>query len=293
MDEPLDVSVVIPTIGRPRQLTACLESIAAGERLPAEIVVVDQSRGSEVAEVVERFAGAGARLVPSSERGVARARNLGLREAAHDIVLMTDDDCTVDRTWTATAHELMEPGASLILTGRVLAAGEGGNVPSIKEDTAPQDYTGTIEYGVLYTNNIVMSRSAVLEIGAFDVRFETAEDNDLCYRWLKAGRGLRFEPRLAVWHHDWRTPTEMKRLYNAYWRGAGLFYAKHLRAGDMTMLRYLVRDSYWALQAAAQRDGAARTKEARGIFRGLPAGLIAGLAPRSRRAASRGEETPS
>ena len=83
-------------------------------------------------------------------------------------------------------------------------------MPSIKEDAAPQDYTGTMEYGVLCTDNTVMSRSGRLEIGAFDERFETAEDNDLCYRWLKAGRGLRFEPRLAVWHHDWRTPTEMK-----------------------------------------------------------------------------------
>jgi GT2 family glycosyltransferase len=185
----------------------------------------------------------------------------------------------------------MEAGGSLILTGRVLAAGDKRNVPSIKEDTARRDYTGTIEYGVLYTNNVVMSRSAVLEFGAFDERFETAEDNDLCYRWLKAGRRLRFEPRLAVWHHDWRTPAQMRRLYHAYWRGAGVFYAKHLRAGDMTMLRYLARDSYWALQAAARRDGAATTKEARGIFRGLPAGLIAGLAPRGRRAASRGEHT--
>ena len=253
--------------------------------------MVDQSRGSEVPEVVARFAGDGARVVPSSERGVARARNLGLREATHDIVLMTDDDCTVDRSWAATARGLMEPGASLILTGRVLAPGEGRNVPSIKEDAAPHDYTGTIEYGVLYSNNVVMSRSAVLEFGAFDERFETAEDNDLCYRWLKSGRRLRFEPRLAVWHHDWRTPAQMRRLYHAYWRGAGVFYAKHLREGDRTMLRYLARDSYWALRAATRRDGAAATKEARGIFRGLPVGLIAGLAPRGRHAASRREQT--
>jgi len=45
-------------------------------------------------------------------------------------------------------------------------------------------------YWPLYTNNAVMSRSAVLEFGAFDEDFETAEDNDLCYRWLKSGRRL-------------------------------------------------------------------------------------------------------
>jgi GT2 family glycosyltransferase len=285
LDKPVDVSVVVPTIGRPLQLAACLESIARGDRRPGEVVVVDQSGGEEVAAVVERFADAGARVVRSSERGVARARNLGLREAAHDVVLMTDDDCTVDRSWTTTAHELVEPGAPLILSGRVLSQGDRSNVPAIREDPVPRDYTGTSEYRALYTNNAVMSRSAVLDFGAFDERFETAEDNDLCYRWLKSGRQLRYEPRLAVWHHDWRTPEQMMRLYVAYGRGAGRFYAKHLRRGDLRVLAFLARDVYGHLRAMARRGGArdpqaeADAREARGVFRGLPVGLAAGFAP--------------
>jgi GT2 family glycosyltransferase len=292
-DEPVEVSVVVPTIGRPRQLAACLESIAGGDRRPAEILVVDQSAGTEVAAVVERFAQAGGRVVPSSQRGVARARNLGLRQAGYDIVLMTDDDCTVDPSWTATARALMEPGAAVILTGRVLAPGDRRNVPAIRDDDAAHDFTGTLEDSVLYSGNMVMSRSAVLDFGAFDESFETAEDNDLCYRWLKAGRRLRYEPRLTVWHHDWRTPEEMMRLYVAYGRGAGRFYAKHLRRGDMRVLRFLARYLYRNLRALTRRGprGAraeAEAREARGVFRGFPAGLIAGFA-RSRRALSGGE----
>ena len=285
----------MPTIGRPRQLAACLESIAAGDRLPAEVVVVDQSGGGEVAAVVARFAQAGVRVVPSSERGVARARNLGLREAVHDTVLMTDDDCTVDPAWTTTAAQLMEPGAKLMLSGRVLSPGDRRNVPAIRDDPAPRDYTGTLSYSALYTNNAVMSRSEVLDFGGFDEDFETAEDNDLCYRWLKAGRRLRYEPRLTVWHHDWRTPEQMMGLYAAYGRGAGRLYAKHLRHGDVRMLRFLARDVFGHLRALAPRGGRnaraeADAREARGVLRGLPAGLAAGLAPRGRRPPPRGEQ---
>jgi GT2 family glycosyltransferase len=167
-------------------------------------------------------------------------------------------------------------------------------VPAIKDDPAPLDYTGRSDYNALYTNNAVMSRSAVLEFGGFDERFETAEDNDLCYRWLTAGRTLRYEPRLVVWHHDWRTPEEMMRLYEAYGRGAGRFYAKHLRGGDLRMLRFLARDVYMHLRALTRRGACdaraeAGRREARGVFRGLPAGLAAGFAPGGRRAASGGE----
>jgi GT2 family glycosyltransferase len=293
LDKPVDVSVVVPTIGRPRQLAACLESIAEGDRRPAEVVVVDQSGGHEVAAVVERFTGVGARVVPSAQRGVARARNLGLREAAHDVVLMTDDDCTVDRTWTRTARELMEPGMPLILSGRVLSHGDRRNVTSIRDMAEARDYTGTLDYWLLYTNNAVMSRSAVLELGGFDEDFETAEDNDLCYRWLKSGRRLRYEPRLTVWHHDWRTGEEMMGVYVAYGRGAGRFYAKHLREGDLRMLRFFARDVYWLLKALTRRGPRdareeAGAREARGVFRGLPAGLAAGLKS-GRRTRSGGE----
>ena len=43
-----DVTVVIPTVGRPL-LRQCLGSIAAADPRPAEVIVVDQSRGGEVA----------------------------------------------------------------------------------------------------------------------------------------------------------------------------------------------------------------------------------------------------
>jgi GT2 family glycosyltransferase len=276
--KPLDLSVVVPTIGRPRQLAACLESIASCDGRPAEVVVVDQSGGSEIRAVVERFAELGARVVSSSERGVASARNLGLRHAVHEVVLMTDDDCTVDRSWTGTAAELMTPHAALILTGRVLAPGDGRNVPSVKDEATPHDYTGTQQCGVLYTGNMVVSRSAVLEIGAFDETLEAAEDNDLCYRWLSSGRGLRFEPRLVVHHHDWRSNGEVRRLYLRYGRAQGEFYAKHLRRGDrriLTCLRWDLKHLGFALKARVRRRPVSADWRA-GYFAGIPIGLVRG-----------------
>jgi GT2 family glycosyltransferase len=275
----LPVSVAIPTIGRMEPLRQCLQSLAACRPLADEILVVDQSHDPAVVELVAEFASAGARIVPCFGLGVSKGRNLGLREAANEIVLITDDDCTVEPDWIATAWKLMASDSEKIVTGRVLPAGDARAVPSTNEETTPHDFTGKPRTGALFPNNMVLNRSLALTEGGFDERFgpdEFAEDNDFCYRWLKAGRRLEFEPALVVWHHDWRTPAELERLYVQYMRGEGFLYAKHLRQGDLRMFRYIGRDLVWSVRGLASGLVKRRprwTDPRRAILRGLPAGL--------------------
>jgi GT2 family glycosyltransferase len=276
-EDVLPVSVVIPTIGRPKSLAAGLESLARCGPRADEIVVVDQSRGDEVPAAVGRFADVGARCVSCSERGVGLARNIGLREAKHELVLMTDDDCTVAESWIGAAWALMETDPDRILTGQVLPVGDPAATPATREGLTAHDYTGQVGIAALYSGNMAVHRSQLLEFGEFDEQLETAEDNDLCYRWLRSGRRLFFEPELVVWHHDWRTPEELTEHYVTYWRGQGAFYAKHLAEGDLRMLRFIARDmltSARAVGAAVVRGRPRWTDWRRGMARGLPAGLL-------------------
>src|ERR687888_518704 len=103
MSDSLSVSVVIPTIGRIERLRACLESISRCEQRAAEILVVDQSGGGQVGDLVADFASVGARVVPCNGRGISVAMNVGLRQAKYDVVLVTHDDCTVAASWVGTA----------------------------------------------------------------------------------------------------------------------------------------------------------------------------------------------
>jgi GT2 family glycosyltransferase len=277
-----DVTVVIPTLGRIERLRACLESLAACEPPPAEVLLVAQDRVDEARDLLASFPTLAAGVVPCEGRGVSRSRNAGLRAARHRLVLVTDDDCTVASDWVAVATRLAAEAPGAIVTGRVLPAGDPRFVPSVKDDPEPHDFTGETHGGALFPNNMVVDRDAVLAAGGFDERFgpaEAAEDNEFCYRWLRAGHALHYRPELLVWHHDWRTPEALDRLYVAYARGQGFFYAKHLRRGDMTMLRYLARDLWWAgrgVAAAVVRRRPSWTDPRRGILRGLPAGLRRG-----------------
>jgi GT2 family glycosyltransferase len=245
----------------------------------AEILVVDQSHDPAIVALVEEFSSFGARLVPCTGRGVARGRNVGIQESHHETVLVTDDDCTVARDWVETAWRLMSADRQLIISGQVIPVGDPNAVPSTKVDPERRDYTGEVHNGVLFGNNMALNREIVLSAGGFDESFsplEAAEDNDFCYRWLKAGRRLHYEPALVVHHHDWRTPQELEELYVRYARGQGFLYAKHLRHGDLRMLAYIGRDVYYvlrALVAAVVKRRERWTDPRLGIPRGLPAGL--------------------
>ena len=280
--ETVPVTVVIPTIGRLEPLRRCLESLASSDPPPAEVLVVDQSHDATLVPLVDELGDGRTRVVASLGLGVARARNDGLRAATNDVVLVTDDDCTVPASWAATGWRLATTHPGAIVTGRVLPVGDPRAVPSTKDDPLPVDLSSERRGGWLFGNNMALPRGAVLDLGGFDERFgpeEAAEDNEFCYRWLRAGRPLRYEPSLVVQHHDWRSPEELERLYVRYARGEGFFYAKHLRRGDLRMLRFVVRDLAWGVRGLASgllKGRESWTDSRRGVFKGMPGGFAAG-----------------
>ena len=272
------VSVVIPTVGRPDLLRDALLSLSRCEPRAAEVLVVDQSDENLSDPVIADVGLPGARTVRSRAGGRGLAVNLGLKNAGQPVVLVVDDDCTVRADWVGAASRAMEEEPEGIVCGRVLPppGADPRLVPSTMLLETPRDYTGQTISGALFAGNMACSRDAVLAIGGFDEDIvPSAEDCEFCYRWLRAGGRLRHIPDLVVWHQAWRTPEQLERLYVDYYRGLGIFYAKHLAARDLTVLRFLAGDFYAALLSLARRqNGAARWEDARrGAFTGLPRGL--------------------
>lgn len=95
-----DISVVIPTLGRPI-LEECLYWIIAGSAWPEGLIVVDQGSDPQIADWVAalRSLGIHGGHVLSSQRGRAGGLNRGLERVETRLVAITDDDCFVDTDW--------------------------------------------------------------------------------------------------------------------------------------------------------------------------------------------------
>ena len=273
------VSVVLPTIGRPELIRDCLASLERCDPPAAEIIVVDSSTDDGVADVVRTFEHIAARVVAYPANGLGHAFNAGLRAARNDIVLLTNDDCVVDPGWIGAGAAALEAHPRAIITGSVRPDGDPEVVPSTIDDPSPRVYAGTPAF-VLYTQCMAVRRDAVLAIGGFDGLIRpSAEDNDLSYRWLRAGRMIRYEPAFLVWHRDWRTREQLDRLYVDYGIGQGMVYGKHLRSGDVRIARFVARDSYAIARGLVDRVVRGRRPHGDwrlGLARGLPVGLVRG-----------------
>jgi GT2 family glycosyltransferase len=275
----VDVSIVLPTIGRPELIRACLDSLSRCDPRAGEILVVDSSADGAVADVVAGFASAGARRIYCGAKGLGNAFNLGLSEAVHEAVLLTNDDCTVEPSWVGAGVRHLSENPGVIVTGRVRPRGDAEAVPSTVDDLVARDYSGRAAF-VLYTQCMALPRSVVLEFGGFDGRIRpSAEDNDLSYRWLQAGRRIQYQPDFVVWHHDWRSRDQLSRLYVDYGVGQGMVYGKHLRQGDLRVIRFVISALWAAVRAVAARivRGPRTYPDPRlGFVRGLPIGLARG-----------------
>ena len=94
----MKISIIIPTLNRPGDLTVAMESLMRQTFLPEEILIVDQSEDGRTREAVRVIqakypAQAGIfKYFHRTEKSTARARNFGTDNAAGDTVSYLDDD---------------------------------------------------------------------------------------------------------------------------------------------------------------------------------------------------------
>jgi GT2 family glycosyltransferase len=280
------VSIVIATRDRPDLLRETLLSIGDGDRLPAELIVADQSAAAT--ELPGVGASVEVRHLRLSSTGLSRARNAGIAAATSPILVFTDDDVLVERDWLRLLVEaLVRSPARTAVTGRVLPAETEGHVPSVTYWEQRQVFTGRLFADVLFPNNMAIRREAFDEVGLFDERlgagstFPSAEDNDFGYRLLEAGYSIAFVPEAVLHHRGARRGRELAALQWAYGCGQGAFYAKHMSRSDPHMLRRFRRNAAFRLRRMARVVRGDREALREGVYL---AGLIWGALQWWRRA---------
>jgi GT2 family glycosyltransferase len=280
------VSVVIATRDRAADLERCLETVAALDYPSWDVVIVDQSEGDLTAAVVARFADAIPELrhERTAERGLSRARNLGLAAATGEIVAFLDDDCTVPADWLWLVAAVFErhPDAGLVFG----AVRDG----LLDEDTYVPSYVVPVERrlaGALAAvrahgigAGMYMRRALAERVGPFDPqlgaggRFLSSEDWDYTFRALRAGSAVVETPTVAIDHHGGRRYEggEAARLLRGNAFSHGAMHAKLLRCGQPAAL-LLAAAELWEdvrlLRLARPTNAGRLVAYVRGVMAGL------------------------
>ncbi len=284
-------SLIISSRNRPALLSDAVRTVLDGDKVPTELVVVDQSDVAhpelstwpETPEVRLRY-------LWNPARGLSLGRNTGIAGSTGEILLFIDDDVLVPPTWLShIVGVLTEAGNKSVITGRVVSGGQeapGGFAPSLIIDTRPAVFSGRPGRDVLSSMTMAMYRSAFEEVGTFDERlgagsrFPSSEDNDFGYRLLEAGYQIVFDPDVVVTHRAWRQPEALLPLRWDYGRGQGAYFVKHMSRHDRYMGQRMGRDVWRHVRRAPKRllrrprDGMADLVYSVGVLTGAAQWLV-------------------
>lgn len=278
-----DISVVIPTLGRPI-LRRCLRSIAEGSELPARVIVVDQGSSTEILRWLEELEDLDirTRYIASSQTGRASGVNRGIERVDTEFVAITDDDCLVARDWLRNMRAHLVAAPDTVVTGRVEAAGDE-EVPMVVTSTSPATYDRPrLKFDSLSGGNMGVSLDVLDRVGLLDEdpALRCSEDGEWAYRALRGGVRIRYAPDVVVHHYGWRDAGSRQRQYREYALSTGGFYGKYLRRGDWFIgLRaavHYVRELRRFLRGIVGRN-AEDLRMAWSCLRWLPRGMLVGF----------------
>lgn len=300
------MTVVICSHNGAAGIGRALETLAAqtiADRL--EVVVVDDGSTDGVALVASAH---GARVIRHTvNRGLAAARNTGVRGALAPVVAFIDDDCEADPGWAEALLGAYEDGVDGV--GGVIAPGPGDDFTRAflrrHNPLEPLELELARSEGLVYRLGLYLvrqwtrterparrdvfslvgasmsfRRSALLGVGLFDERFTFgAEELELCYRMRRHRPEVRLvlESEARVVHNFRPSLGDTLRRSRSYGRGTARF-SRRWRSVRPTVFPVPVAVAALAVAAVARPRLAPLALAAPALL--FPSGLAAALRAR-------------
>lgn len=214
---PHRISVIIPHLNQPQMLARCLASLAAGERKPDEVIVVDNGSAVAPTGICELYPHV--RLLQEKIPGPGPARNHGIAQSSGDILAFIDADCIADPGWLAAAAAAMSDPEAQILGGDVRIA-----LVDPTRLTMLEAYESIYAYrmdryitreGFTGTGNLVVRRAVLEAVGPF-AGIGVAEDRDWGQRATRAGHVIRYVPAMKVYHPARQHQAELRQKWDRH-----------------------------------------------------------------------------
>lgn len=287
------VSVIVVSHGRPASLVRTLTGLAQQEHQPFEVVVVADI---EAARGVRRHPlGAHLKLVEFDGRNISAARNLGIAQAAGEILAFIDDDAVPEPTWLGFLLEGFARDDVAAATGTVLGR-NGISVQWQATDIAPDGTDVPRELpaggiGVVRARsghavktvgtNAAFRAEALRAIGGFDPAFRFyLDEGDVNMRLAEAGHATAIVP-MAVVHHGFAASerrAESRMPFTLYEIGASsaVFLRKHALRLDHAAALAALRDRQRARLVERMRAGHCMPDDVEPLLASFDEGVAAG-----------------
>lgn len=236
------ITVVVPVRNEARCIASTLAQLLgqsyAQDRF--EVIVVDGASDDDTCKIVESLLPryVNLQLLHNPKRWSSAARNLGIRSAHGELLVIVDGHCDIGRdNYLATLAETFErTGADCIGRPQPLeieGANEWQQAIAIARESRlghhPASYVFSSTEQVVPAHSVAVAyrRSVFERVGLFDEGFDACEDVELNHRVDRAGLRCVLAPALAVSYHPRASLRALFRQMERYGRGRMRLLRKH------------------------------------------------------------------
>jgi glycosyltransferase involved in cell wall biosynthesis len=199
LNQDIELSVIVPSYNTAEFIGESLDSIFTQNFQSLEVIVInDGSPDTAELETVLRPYCERIIYIKQENRGLAGARNTGIREAKGKYLAFLDSDDVWPREFLTTQIKFFEqdPALDLVYADAILF----GTVRLPREtfmqtSHPPVNLEGLLaEGGQIVPSGVVMKKRTAVEAGLFDETLRRCEDYDLWLRIAQRGAKIAFQP---------------------------------------------------------------------------------------------------
>jgi glycosyltransferase involved in cell wall biosynthesis len=227
------ISLIVATIGRVAELDRLFCSLDRQTCRDFEVIVVDQNPDDRLLGVIRRHPAISVKHL-RSERGLSKARNVGLRCASGNLIAIPDDDCWYPEHLLANVKAWFGANASYGVLSTCIRSEDGLSIgPNWPK--APCDCDRSNIFRSIISCSMFFRREIYDSIGEFDealgvgsrTKLQSGEETDYALRALDQGFRQRFEPSLVVYHPPLASLDRLRRATFSYAVGSGYLLRAH------------------------------------------------------------------
>lgn len=233
-------SLIIPTIGRIKELEILLESLKKQIFKDFEVIVIDQNEHDQILNLIYKFNSfLKIKYHRSKIKGLSHNRNQGILYANGNILCFPDDDCEYPDNLLQIVHNFFVNNPNMqIFTCSVKDKNSGEIFKMAKKDTMLNRrnfFNKAISIGIFVKPKSISDLKFDFRLGAGS-QFGSAEESDFISNLLEIGYIGKFHSNYFVYHEYPSKVPNIDRYYN-YALGYGAFMKKEI----------ILRKKYWLI----------------------------------------------
>ena len=221
-------SLIMATYGREKEVDSFLKTIRKSNyNLDlVEIIIVDQNDKISLDEIVSKYNDLNIKHIKSEVKGLAKNRNIGLRESSGGIVAFPDDDCEYLPDTLKVINDIFEQDFSIdVVMGRIVERDGSDSLrkwPKEEMRISKQNfYTKCSSVTMFYRDGNNLRFNEKLGAGNY---LGSCEDSDILYRALSSNKNVVYKPQVQIYHPHYSSDTNMNEgKVRSYGLGFGAF----------------------------------------------------------------------